>query len=84
MSLVFYQFIEKMKILMPVSYTHLAEETKNATLQLTQALSSGVLSGDELRSIFEQAPTLIQSIANYMGVPIGRIRDCLLYTSRCV
>lgn len=52
-----------------------AEETKNATLQLTQALSSGVLRGDELRSIFEQAPTLIQSIANYMGVPIGRIRD---------
>ena len=52
-----------------------AEETKNATLQLTQALSSGVLRGDELRSIFDQAPTLIQSIANYMGVPIGRIRD---------
>lgn len=52
-----------------------AEETKNATLQLTQALSSGVLRGDELRSIFERAPTLIQSIANYMGVPIGRIRD---------
>lgn len=52
-----------------------AEETKNATLQLTQALSSGVLRGDELRSIFEHAPTLIQSIANYMGVPIGRIRD---------
>lgn len=52
-----------------------AEETKNATLQLTQALSSGVLRGDELRSIFAQAPTLIQSIANYMGVPIGRIRD---------
>lgn len=52
-----------------------AEETKNATLQLTQALSSGVLRGDELRSIFGQAPTLIQSIANYMGVPIGRIRD---------
>lgn len=50
-------------------------EIKNATLQLTQALSSGVLRGDELNSIFEQAPTIIQSIADYMGVPIGQIRD---------
>jgi len=50
-------------------------EIKNATLQLTQALSSGVLRGDELNSIFEQAPTIIQSIADYMGVPIGQIRE---------
>lgn len=50
-------------------------DIQNATLQLTQALSSGVLQGDELRSIFDQAPTLIQSIADYMGVPIGKIRD---------
>ncbi len=50
-------------------------EIKNATLQLTQALSSGVLRGDELNSIFEQAPTIIQSIADYMDVPIGQIRE---------
>lgn len=50
-------------------------EIQNATLQLTQALASGVLRGDELNSIFEQAPTIIQSIANYMGVPIGQIRE---------
>ena len=50
-------------------------EIKNATLQLTQALSSGVLRGDELNSIFEQAPTIIQSIADYMNVPIGQIRE---------
>lgn len=52
-----------------------AEEQKNAMLQLTQAMSSGVLRGDELRSIFEQAPVLIQKIAEYLDVPIGEIRD---------
>lgn len=46
-----------------------------AMTQLTQAMSSGVLRGDELNSIFEQAPTIIQSIADYMGVTTGEIRD---------
>ena len=46
-----------------------------ATLQLTQALGSGVLRGEELNSVFEQAPTIIQTIADYMGVPIGQIRN---------
>lgn len=45
-----------------------------AMLQLTQAMSSGVLRGEELNSIFEQAPTIIQTIADYLGVPIGKIR----------
>jgi len=49
-------------------------EASNAMLQLTQALGSGVLRGDELNSIFEQAPNLIQTIADYMGVGIGQIR----------
>ena len=52
-----------------------AQEAKNAMLQLTQAMSSGVLRGDELRSVFEQAPGIIQKIADYMDVPIGKIRD---------
>lgn len=42
-------------------------------LQLSQALGSGVLRGDELNSIFEQAPNLIQNIADYLDVPIGQI-----------
>lgn len=50
-------------------------EASNAMLQLSQALGSGVLRGDELRSIFEQAPNLIQNIADYLNVPIGKIRD---------
>lgn len=51
------------------------QEASNAMLQLSQALGSGVLRGDELNSIFEQAPNLIQSIADYMDVPIGQIRS---------
>lgn len=51
------------------------QEAANAELQLSQALGSGVLRGDELNSIFEQAPNLIQNIANYLDVPIGKIRE---------
>lgn len=51
-----------------------ADEAKNAMIQLTQAMGSGVLRGDELNSIFEQAPILIQKIAEYMGQPVGQIR----------
>lgn len=52
-----------------------AVEASNATIQLSQALASGVLRGDELNSIFEQAPNLISTIADYMGEPLGAIRD---------
>ena len=45
-----------------------------AMLQLTQAMASGVLRGEELNSVFEQAPTIIQTIADYLDVPIGQIR----------
>lgn len=50
-------------------------EASNAMLQLSQALGSGTLRGDELNSIFEQAPNLIQNIADYLDVPIGQIRE---------
>lgn len=46
-----------------------------AMLQLTQAMSSGVLRGEELNSILEQAPTIAQSIADYLGVSVGVMRD---------
>ena len=51
-----------------------AQEQSAAMLQLTQAMASGVLRGDELNSIFENAPGIIQSIAKYLDVPIGQIR----------
>ena len=46
-----------------------------ATLQLTQAMASGVLRGEELNSVFEQAPNVIQAIADYLEVPLGQIRS---------
>lgn len=46
-----------------------------AMLQLTQAMSSGMLRGEELNSILEQTPTIAQSIAEYMGVSVGTMRE---------
>lgn len=46
-----------------------------AMLQLTQAMSSGVLRGEELNSVLEQAPTIAQAIAKYMGVSVGGMRE---------
>ena len=46
-----------------------------AMLQLTQALSAGALRGEELNSILEQAPTIAQAIAEYMGVTTGEMRE---------
>lgn len=46
-----------------------------AMLQLTQAMGSGVLRGEEFNSILEQAPNIIQTIAEEMGVPKGQLKD---------
>lgn len=46
-----------------------------AMLQLTQAMSSGVLRGEELNSVLEQAPTIAQAIAKYLGVSVGQMRE---------
>lgn len=51
------------------------QEMASASLQLTQALGSGVLRGEELNAVFESAPNVIQAIADYMDVPIGQIRN---------
>ncbi|MBO5143620.1 MAG: tape measure protein [Clostridia bacterium] len=50
-------------------------EMSSASLQLTQALGSGVLRGEELNAVFEAAPNIVQTIADYMDVPIGKIRE---------
>ena len=52
-----------------------AQGAQAAMLQLTQAMSSGVLRGEELNSVLEQAPTITQAIAKYMGVTIGELRE---------
>lgn len=51
------------------------EEMKSASLQLTQALGSGVLRGEELNAVLEAAPNVIQTIAAYMNVPSGKIKS---------
>lgn len=52
-----------------------AEGMSAAMLQLTQAMAAGALRGEELNSIFEQAPTLIQNIADHLQVSTGEIKE---------
>ena len=60
-----------------------AEDNKRALRQLNQALSSGILQGDELRSIREQAPYLAQVLAKglakiddkFIGTAVGDLKD---------
>jgi tape measure domain-containing protein len=51
-----------------------AQETASATMQLGQALASGRLQGDELRSILENMPTLGAALARELGVGVGELR----------
>lgn len=52
-----------------------ASGVQAAMLQLTQAMGSGVLRGEEYNSILEQAPNIIQAIADYLEVPKGELKD---------
>lgn len=47
----------------------------DATFQLIQALGAGALRGEELNSVLDQAPNIVRTIADHMGVPIGKIRE---------
>jgi tape measure domain-containing protein len=51
-----------------------AQETANATMQLGQALASGRLQGDELRSFMENMPNLAEALARELGVGVGELR----------
>lgn len=46
-----------------------------ASLQLSQALSSGILGGDELRSVRENAPVIARAIADVMGTTVGNLKN---------
>ena len=50
------------------------EQQKNALLQMTQALGSGKLQGDEFRSIAEAAPLIEQMVAKYMQIDPGQLK----------
>ena len=51
------------------------QEKSSAMYQLTQAMSSGKLQGDEFRSIMENAPMLADAIAKYMGKSKGELKE---------
>ena len=46
-----------------------------AILQMEQGLASGVLRGDELNSVMEQAPAIARAIADYLQVDMGKLRE---------
>lgn len=51
------------------------QQQKDAMLQLTQALGSGKLQGDEFRSIAEAAPLIEQMVSRYMGITQGKLKE---------
>ena len=50
------------------------ESVNSAILQMTQALGSGVLQGEEYKAILEASPTIMHNIADYLEVPIGALK----------
>ena len=67
-------FAENLNKLFAIAGTEQAS-IASASLQLTQALGSGVLRGEELNAVFEAAPNIMQTVADYMDVPIGKLRS---------
>ena len=67
-------FAEQLQKQMALSGTS-TQGAQAAMLQLTQGLASGVLRGEELNSILEQTPMIAQTIAEYMGVTTGEMRE---------
>jgi tape measure domain-containing protein len=49
-------------------------DVNGALVQFAQGLSSGKLQGDELRSIMERVPLVVQLIAKEMGVSTGEVK----------
>ena len=52
-----------------------AQEAENGVIQFAQALGSGALRGDEFNSVAEQAPRLMQALADGIGVPVGALKE---------
>jgi tape measure domain-containing protein len=51
-----------------------AAAASGAFLQLSQALGSGRLQGDEFRSIAEQVPGILKLVSDEMGVTVGELK----------
>lgn len=52
-----------------------AEAASGAFMQLSQALGSGTLRGDEFNSVAEQVPGILMEVAEVMGQPVGALRE---------
>ncbi|WP_425327676.1 tape measure protein [Pseudomonas nitroreducens] len=52
-----------------------AEEAENGVIQFGQALGAGALRGDEFNSVAEQAPRLMQALADGIGVPVSALKS---------
>ncbi len=52
-----------------------AADSEAAIVQFAQALGSGALRGDEFNSVAEQAPRLMQALADSLGVPVGALKE---------
>lgn len=52
-----------------------ASSAQAALVQLGQGFASGVLRGEELNSVLEQAPRLARALADGLGVPVGKLRE---------
>lgn len=67
-------FAEQLQKQMAISGAS-GQSAQAAMVQLTQALASGTLRGDELNSVLEQTPMIAKTIADYMGVSTGQMRE---------
>ena len=52
-----------------------AQEATAATIQLSQAFASGQLRGEELRSVMEQGPRIMQALSRALGKTTGDLRE---------
>jgi tape measure domain-containing protein len=68
-----FQFTETLSKAIVVSGAN-ATEASAGLIQFSQALASGRLQGDELRSVLEQLPVVADIIAKQFGVTRGEIR----------
>lgn len=51
------------------------EAATSVTSQITEALGADQMGGDMLLSVLEQAPSLVETIADYMGVPVNKMEE---------
>ena len=68
------KFAETMQKMFRVGGASTAEQSA-AMLQITQAIGSGKLQGDEFRSIMENAPMAAQAIAKYLGTSTDKLKE---------